>query len=109
MHDTLAVTEVKRLQELKDVESHVIIRKAGVQGPEIGVVDSLKDKTRSLTLVVAHHIQKSNNVRSTSQILKNLDLTLNLLLLDRLENLDHAFLVVDDIDAFKHLRVFSSA
>lgn len=109
MHDTLAVTEVKRLQKLKDVESHVIVRKAGVQGPEIGVVDGLKYKTRSLALVVAHHIQKSDNIRPTSQILKNLDLTLNLLLLDRLENLDHAFLVVDDIDALEHLRVFSAA
>jgi hypothetical protein len=34
-------------------------------------------------------------------------ISLDLLLLDRLEDLDNAFLVVDDIDALENLRVLS--
>jgi len=40
--------------------------------------------------------------------LQDLNLTLDLLLLDRLQNLDDAFLVVDNIDALEYLGVFSS-
>jgi hypothetical protein len=60
-------------------------------------------------LVVAHHIQQRDDVGATRQILQDLDLTLYLLLLDRLEDLDDAFLVVDHIDALKNLRVLSAA
>jgi hypothetical protein len=37
--------------------------------------------------------------------LKNLDFTLDFFLLDRFENLDDAFLVINDIDAFENLHV----
>lgn len=60
-------------------------------------------------LVVAHHIQKRNNVGSTRQVLKDLDFALYLLLLDRLQNLDDALLVVDHVDTLEHLRVLSAA
>ena len=59
-------------------------------------------------LIVAHHIQKSDDIRSTRQILKDLDLAFYLLLLDRLEHFDDAFLVVDDVDPFENLGIFSS-
>lgn len=109
VHDTLAVAEIKCFEQLINVEAHVIIRKAGVQCPEIGVVDGFKDQTRSLALVIAHYIQQRDDVGASSEVLKNLDLSLNLLLLDRLENLDDTFLIVDDIDALEYLGVFSSA
>ena len=60
-------------------------------------------------LVVAHHIQKRNNVGPARQVLQDLDLALYLLLLDGLEDLDDAFLVVDDVDALKNFRVLSAA
>ena len=60
-------------------------------------------------LVVAHHIQKRNNVGTARQVLKDLDLALYLLLLDRLQDLDDALLVVDHVDALEHLRVLSAA
>ena len=60
-------------------------------------------------LVIAHHVQQRDNVGPARQVLQNLDLALYLLLLDRLEDFDDAFLVVDDVDALKHLRVLSAA
>jgi L-lactate utilization protein LutC len=107
MHDTLAVAEVQGLEQFENVETNIVIGEAGVQCAEVGVVDSLEDQTRSLALVVANNIQQCHNIGPTSEILQNLDLTLDLLLLDRLENLDNAFLVVDDVDAFENLRVLS--
>lgn len=108
VHDTLAVTEVQCLEELVDVEADIIVREAGVQGTEIGVVDSFKDQAGSLALIIPNNVQQSYNVGTTSQILKNLDLSLNLLLLHGLENLDNAFLVIDNVDTLEHLRVLSS-
>ena len=58
-------------------------------------------------LIVAHHVQEGDDIRSTRQILKDLDLAFYLLLLDRLEHFDDAFLIVDDIDSFKNLGIFS--
>ena len=43
VHDTLAVTKVQGLQQLEDVVANIVICEAGVQSPEIGVVDSLKN------------------------------------------------------------------
>jgi len=60
-------------------------------------------------LAIAHNIEQTNNVGSSTQVLQDLDLTLDLLLLDRLEDLDDAFLVVDDVDTLEDLRVLSAA
>jgi hypothetical protein len=65
--------------------------------------------TQSTNLRIPHNIEKGHDVGATGKILQNLDLSLNLLLLDGLQNLDDAFLVVDNVDALKNLRVFSSA
>ena len=40
--------------------------------------------------------------------MQNLDLSFYLLLLDRLEDFDDAFLVVDDINTLKNFGVFAS-
>lgn len=66
----------------------------------------------STHLWVPHNIQEANNIGSASQILQNLDLSLDLFLLHWLEHLDDALFRrrgTCHIDTFKHLRVFSPA
>lgn len=108
VHDALAVTEVQRLQQLVDVEANIVIGESGIKCAEIGIVHGFKDQTWGLALIVAHHIQQRDDIRATSEVLEDLDLSLDLLLLDRLENLDDTFLIVDDVDALEHLGVLSS-
>lgn len=50
VHDALAVTEIKRLEQLKDVEPDVEVGELGVEVAEVRVVDVLKDERRRLTL-----------------------------------------------------------
>lgn len=59
-------------------------------------------------LRVPDHIQQGDDVGAPGQVLKNLDLALDLLLLDGLENLDDTLLVVDDVDALEDLAVLSA-
>ena len=54
-------------------------------------------------LVVPDHIQQPDHIRSSRQILQNLDLPLYLLLLDGFQDLDDTFLVGGDVDGFKDL------
>lgn len=65
-------------------------------------------QSQSTDLAVAHNVQQGHNVGPARQILQDLDLSLNLLLLNRLEYLDDAFLVVDDVDALENLAVLSA-
>lgn len=103
MHDTLAVAEVQSLQQLVDVESNVVISEPRIKSAKIGVVHGLENQARSLALIIAHDIEKSDNIRASGEVLEDLDLSLDLLLLDGLKNLDDAFLIIDDVDAFEHL------
>jgi hypothetical protein len=109
VHNALAVAEVQRLKQLQDVEPHVDVVELGVQAAEVGVVDVLEDERRRLALRVPDHVEEGNNIGAPGQILQDLDLTLDLLLLDGLEHLDDAFLVVDDVDAFEDLGVLAAA
>lgn len=59
-------------------------------------------------LRVANNVEQGNNVGSASEVLQNLDLSLNLLLLNWLEHLDYAFLIVDNVDSFEDFRVLSA-
>lgn len=60
-------------------------------------------------LVIAHDVEQRDDVGAARQILQDLDFALYLLLLDGLEDLDDAFLVVDDVDALEDLGVFAAA
>ena len=60
-------------------------------------------------LVVPHDIKQSYNVGSTRKVLQDLDLSFYLLLLHRLENLDDAFLIIDDIYALEYFGVLSAS
>lgn len=108
MHDTLAVTEVECLQKFIDVVTNIVVHETRIERTEVGIVHVFEYQTRRLTLAVTNDIKQGHNIRSSRQILQNLDLTLDLLLLHRLEDLDDAFLVVHDIDALKHLRILSA-
>lgn len=109
VHDSLTVTEVQRFQEFVNIEADVVVGEPGVQRAEIRVVHVFKNQTRRFALAIANDIKQGYHVGTTRQILKNLDLTLNLLLLDRLEDLDDTLLIVDYIDALEHFGVFSPA
>ena len=106
VHYALRMAEIERLQQLENIESHIVIEKARIEGPEVGVIHILKHQTRGFALTVANDVEQGHNVRSTSQILQNLDLSLNLLLFHGFQHLDNAFLVVDDVYPFENLGVF---
>ena len=52
---------------------------------------------------IADHVQQGYNVWTPSQILENLDFSLDLLLLNGLKDFDDTLFVVDNMDAFKDL------
>jgi hypothetical protein len=64
-----------------------------------------KDGSQATHLRVPHDIQQVDDVLPPWQVLQDLDLTLDLLLLDGLENLDDAFLLVHDVDTFENFGV----
>lgn len=97
------------LEQLKNVVSHIIIHKFGIQTPEICVVDVFKYQRWRFALIISHNIQEGNDVWSTREVLKNFDFTLYLLFFHWLEDLDDAFLIVNDIYTFENLRVFPSS
>lgn len=107
VHDTLAVTEIEGLEELIYVISDIVILELGIERSEIGIVDMLKDKTRGLAHGIANDIEKSDDIGTAREVLQDFDFALDLLLLNRLENLDDALLVIDDIDALEDFRVLS--
>lgn len=109
VHDAFAVAVVEGLEQLKDVVADVDVVELGVQAAEVGVVDVLEDERGRLALRVADDVEEGDDVGAAGEVLQDLDLALDLLLLDGLEDLDDAFLVVDDVDAFEHFGVFSSA
>ena len=62
-----------------------------------------KDERRRLALRVSDDIEKLNDVGAAAHVLEDLDFSLDLLLLDRLEDLDDALGVVAYIDSFENL------
>ena len=52
--------------------------------------------------------EERNDVRATSQVLQNFDLSFDLLLFHWLEDLYDAFVVVSNVDGFEYFRIFSS-
>ena len=118
MHDSFAVTEVEglahvsaapeqvtshtNLQQFQNVVAYIKVSKFGIETSEVRIVDVLEDKGRSLALRIPDDIQERDNIGAPRQILQDFDLPLDFLLLHRFEDFDDAFLVVHDIDPFKH-------
>ena len=69
----------------------------------------LKDEGGGLALRVADDVEELDDVGTAAHVLEDLDLALDLLLLDRLEDLDDALGVAPDVDALKDLTVFAPA
>lgn len=103
VHDALAMAVVEGLEKLKDVVADVDVDELGVQGAEVGVVDVFEDERGRLALRIPDNVEQGDNVGPASQVLQDLDLALYLLLLNGLEDLDDAFLVVNDVDALEDL------
>lgn len=100
---------IQRLQQFKDIIPYIEIRQRRIQNLEISVIHMLKDKTGRLALWVSYNIQKLNDICPPTHILKNLNLTFNLLFLHGLEDFDDTFRVVAHVVAFKNLRIFATA
>lgn len=99
------------LQMLAIIRNGILVRGPGVdQRVEFGAGGEAEIAREFCNhLRIPDHIQQGDDVGAAGQVLKNLDLALDLLLLDRLENLDDTFLIVDHVDAFEDLTVFATA
>lgn len=64
VHDALAVTEIKCLEEFEDVVSNIEIVEFGVEAAKVGVVDVFEDQRRCLAL---HGIRVRNGSQSQVQ------------------------------------------
>jgi hypothetical protein len=60
-------------------------------------------------LGVANDIKEGDDVGAAGQVLENLDFTLDFLLFDGFENLDAAFFTLDEVNALKHLGIFTAS
>ncbi len=52
-------------------------------------------------LTVSYDVKEANNIRTSGEVLQNLNLSLYLLFLHRFQNLDDAFLIIRNIDSLK--------
>lgn len=71
-------------------------------------LDTTSGALKRTHLRVPDHVEQRDNIGPTRKVLENFDFSLDLLLLNGLQHLDHAFLVVDDVNTLEYLRVFAS-
>jgi len=109
--DALGVAVVERSQHFKDVVADVEISEALVESAEINVagVHILHDERGCLGHGVAHHVDEIDDVDAALKGLEDLDLTADLGLLDRLQDLDHNPLLIRCVDTLIDLRVLPAA
>lgn len=69
MHDTLTVAEIQRLEQFKDVVSHVVVDESRVECSKICVVHVLEYQTGCFALAVAHNVEESDDIGSSRQVL----------------------------------------
>jgi hypothetical protein len=100
---------VQGLQQLVNVVANVIVAQGRIQDLEVDVVNVLEYQRWRLGMRIAHNVQELDDVGTTTEVLQDLDFTSNLLLLDRLQDLDDAAFVGNDIHALEHLTVFATA
>jgi hypothetical protein len=70
-------------------------------------VNILCDEAGNLGGGIPNDIEQSYDIGTSSKVLKNLDFTLDFLLLHWFEDLDDAFLLGHDIDALENLKEVS--
>lgn len=54
VHDALAVAEIQRLEELRNVETNIEVVELGVQASKVGIVHELEDERGRLALQALH-------------------------------------------------------
>lgn len=59
MHDALAVAEIKSLEQLKYVESHIEVVEFRIKATKVDIVDILKDQRRGFTLQLRRKVSVS--------------------------------------------------
>lgn len=59
MHDALAVAEIKSLEQLKYVESHIEVVEFRIKATKVDIVDILKDQRRRFTLQLRRKVSVS--------------------------------------------------
>lgn len=109
VHDSLGVAVIKRLQQLKNVVSNVHIRQCWVQHFEVHVIDMFKNQARGLGGAIFGDIQQLNDIGSSRKVLQDFDFSLDLLLLDRLQDFDHTFVSISYIESSKYFTILSSS
>lgn len=99
------------LQLLAIIRNGILVRGPGAdQRVEVGAGSEAESARKDCNhLRVPHYVQQGDNVGAAGQVLKDLDLALDLLLLDGLENLDDTLLVVDHVDALEDLTILSTS
>jgi hypothetical protein len=95
--------ESAHFEKLEHVISDVVIGKPRVEYFEVDVVNVFRDQAWNLGSRIANHVQQGYNIRTSGQVLQNLDFPLDLLLLDGLEDFDDTLFVVDDVNALEDL------
>ena len=90
-------------EKLEHVISDVVIGEPRVEHFEVDVVNVLRDQAWNLGSRIANHVQQGYDIRTSGQVLQNLDFSFDLLLLDGLEDFDDTFFAVDDVNALEHL------
>lgn len=93
VHDTVTVGVLEGLEDLEDVEADICGKESGEERLEVLVVDVLEDEGGDFGVRVAADVKKGDDIGTAAQALENLDLALDLLLLDRLQNLDNTLLI----------------
>jgi hypothetical protein len=90
-------------EKLEHVISNVVIGKPRVEYPEVDVVDVFRDQAWNLGSRIANHVQQGYDIRTSGQVLQNLDFSFDLLLLGGFEDFDDTLFVVDDMNALEDL------
>lgn len=109
VHDAVRVRIVECLQYLVNIELDIQRVKDAHKLLGLDVRDKFEHQTRRLRALFAHHIVHPHNVRPTVQVLQDFRLTVDLLCSDRLQDLDHALLVVYLVASLIDLGIFAAS
>lgn len=96
-------TQKSYLEKFEDVKPDVKVCELRIKDLKVHVLDVLRDQAGYLGTGIPNDVQQRDDVGATSQVLEDLDLSLDLLLLHWLQHLDDTWLVVLDVDAFEDL------
>lgn len=84
MHYTMRMTEIERLQDSVNVNTHIGVRETSCNDLGLSTWHVLVNEAWNLRARLLNHVAKVHNVGATVKCLQNLDLTENFLSLDRL-------------------------